>query len=80
MKRSFPEAFCARLLLLSAAFALTTAPAFARPESSLVYRFLESAGHLQAELEKLGVTEEAVLRDFEAWRQQRYEGSRRGLV
>ena len=78
MKRPFPKALCPGLLLISAA--LATPPVLSFPNSSSVYRFLESASHLQAELEKLGVTEETVLRDFETWRQQRYEQSKRGLV
>ena len=78
MKRPFPKALCPGLLLVSAA--LATPPVLSFPNSSSVYRFLESASHLQAELEKLGVTEETVLRDFETWRQQRYEQSKRGLV
>lgn len=78
MKRPFPKALCSGLLLISAA--LATPPVLSFPNSSSVSRFLESANHLQAELEKLGVTEEKVLRDFETWRQQRYEQSKRGLV
>ena len=78
MKRPFPKALCSGLLLISAA--LATPPVFSFPNSSSVSRFLESASHLQAELEKLGVTEETVLRDFETWRQQRYEQSKRGMV
>ena len=78
MKQPFPEILCPGLLLISAA--LATPPAFSFPNSSSVSRFLESASQLQAGLEKLGVTEEKVLRDFETWRQQRYEQSKRGLV
>ena len=78
MKRPFPKALCPGLLLISAA--LATPPVLSFPNRSSVSRFLESASHLQAGLEKFGVTEEKVLRDFESWRQQRYEQSKRGMI